>query len=253
MKCYRCGKLGHSERECYSTQRDSGPPTKTCSYCGKFGHLERDCYSAPRDSRDSGQQRPPKTCSYCGKLGHLERDCYSAQRDSRESEQQGQRPPKTCYYCGKLGHIQRDCWSAIADKNENSDSRSNTDGDSRSNTDGDSQENFGDRERHGSGHGQGYRQGGYRYSRDERAGTSGGPRRKIECYNCGQEVIDIRKHKKYDCHYSNIDDSKKERPEASPAETLRSLRPGPVDPNSYLSRTKGLDYTSETENQEEIR
>ncbi len=212
-------------------------------------------------------------CHQCGKFGHVERDCYSTPREAGQAQE---RPAKTCYYCGKIGHIQRDCWSAMADRNQNNesgsntdgDSRSNTDGDSRSNTDGDSQENFEDGQVQGyrqgqgqgyrqgqgqgyrQGQGQGYRQGqgqgyrqGYGQSRDERFSDAGGPRRKMECYNCGEEVFDIRKHKKYDCQ-----NNKKEKYEASPAETLQSLRPGPVDPNSYLSRTKGDDQ-SESEKQ----
>ncbi len=172
-------------------------------------------------------------CYRCGRTGHVERDCHSAPREAGPEP----RPPRTCYYCGKVGHIQRDCWSAMADINKNSESADQ----SGSNTDGDSQENFEDRQ----GQGHRYRQEhgqrqGYYQSRDHRSESAGGPRRNIECYNCGEEVFDIRKHRKYDCQ-----NNKKE-----PA--LQSLRPGPVDPNSYLSRTKGGE-PSEPEKQKEIR
>lgn len=45
MKCYACGKIGHTSRDCSSPNGGVNKAGKICYTCGTEGHVARDCPS----------------------------------------------------------------------------------------------------------------------------------------------------------------------------------------------------------------
>lgn len=62
--CYRCGRWGHSARDCSQSDPRNRPKLKVCESCNNPGHSKFDCAL-----NDSGR------CRKCGNLGHNSRDC----------------------------------------------------------------------------------------------------------------------------------------------------------------------------------
>lgn len=86
LACYKCGKVGHKEKNC----RGRGFAKKTqCYSCGGFGHLSKDC-------------RHGQKCYKCGEMGHLSKDCEHTGGD------------KVCYECKEAGHIASQCPTVAA-------------------------------------------------------------------------------------------------------------------------------------------
>lgn len=84
MKCYNCGNLGHSAKNC--------PKGIKCHKCKKYGHMSKDCPNNNSNSNDSNSIK----CYTCGKTGHKMGECPN---------KKGQ----YCYLCGKSGHIKANC------------------------------------------------------------------------------------------------------------------------------------------------
>ena len=102
MKCYNCGGMGHSAKNC--------PKGIICHKCKKPGHMSKDCPSSKNsnninnnniniNSNNNNSQNNEVgaiKCYNCGKLGHKISECPN-------------KKGKYCYICGKSGHIQAQC------------------------------------------------------------------------------------------------------------------------------------------------
>ena len=81
--CYRCGKQGHTARECRANwDTISGKGDKKSAQSGRFG--------GGRDNKSSGNSNSGKTdksnaeCRYCHKIGHWIADCRKRKADEKK-------------------------------------------------------------------------------------------------------------------------------------------------------------------------
>ena len=93
MKCYNCGGIGHSAKNC--------PKGLICHKCKKPGHMSKDCPSfknnnSINNNNNINNEKTEMKCFNCGKTGHKVSECPN-------------KKGKYCYLCGKSGHIQADC------------------------------------------------------------------------------------------------------------------------------------------------
>ena len=102
MKCYNCGGMGHSAKNC--------PKGTICHKCKKPGHMSKDCPSFKNSNNINNNNININSnnnnslnneigaikCYNCGKLGHKISECPN-------------KKGKYCYICGKSGHIQAQC------------------------------------------------------------------------------------------------------------------------------------------------
>ena len=59
--------------------RSSGSAMKTCYKCGKSGHVQKDCYSNNYNNNkvQKANNHAGMTCHHCGKTGHIRKNCWS--------------------------------------------------------------------------------------------------------------------------------------------------------------------------------
>jgi len=125
--CKRCGRVGHSMKECYSAKHIKGYVLK--------GRPHKQYDSDSSSSSDDDQQT--NTCHRCGRVGHYAAKCYSAKHikgyilkdqphkqydsdNSSDNDTDNDNPTnnsatkpvkKYCRYCKKFGHVIEECYT----------------------------------------------------------------------------------------------------------------------------------------------
>ncbi len=120
MKCYRCQKIGHHFKDCYSTAYPDGTYINDdkvkCTRCKRFGHNNKDCFSKTHvdgrylyDSNDSYDSNDEIYCSRCKRFGHNTTECYSKKKSTGVSIKRSENI--LCTRCERSGHTSKECYS----------------------------------------------------------------------------------------------------------------------------------------------
>ena len=83
--CYKCGKHGHFANQCKKTLVKK----KVCGRCGRISHTEENCYAKSHISGEylsdsdeeeyySSEDDDLGACFRCGRLGHYANTCYAS-------------------------------------------------------------------------------------------------------------------------------------------------------------------------------
>ena len=102
--------------------KGKGGQGKKCSKCGKISHTQENCWAGGKGGGNGGKSGSKK-CDNCGKQGHTASSCWQKQggKGKGKGGNTNSAPSqKTCWVCGKTGHLSKDCKNRVGAVTEGS-------------------------------------------------------------------------------------------------------------------------------------